>query len=549
MLHHPTAQTEFARSKSLRTAFILTLCLVLARLAVTAVVPLIPQEAYYWMYAQHPQLSYFDHPPMVAWVIHAGTWLFGNSEFGVRIVGQILMLGASAALYGWSRLWYGRRVSLIAAISLQLVPIFFALGFLATMDSSLIFFWTTALLGFGMAVRRGRRLGWYLAGAAIGAAMLSKYTAAFVPLGALMCLAVHRPWRRHLGTIHPYAAMVIAGAMFSPVIIWNAGHDWASFRFQFAGRYDRSNNPHPGLHYFLGEQLLVVTPVIFFALPMMLARTFRRGWRRRVVRCPRTRVALAFSMPMLAVMTWSSLRHDVHINWTAPLYVSLIPFIVHGVVARSRWRVRQARNGGRRRGFSLSALARSTTLEFGGVVSAGALLVLVSLPTLARYDISSPFGPWHALAIEVERAEDRLERESGREPLVIGCGKFELASELAFYSPAAADGDRACASTTSQWLMNGEDGIGYRYWLRRDDWIGRDCIVVGESRFLRHVTEPWFESVEVRELPRIHLSKPMALAVCRGLRREAKACGHGGWARRSNPVAATQSSEASIDKN
>src|SRR5215472_17010849 len=98
------------------------------------------------MYAQHPQLSYIDPPPMVAWVIRAGTWLFGNSEFGVRIVGQLLMLGASAALYGWSRLWYGRRVSVIAAISLQIVPIFFALGFLATMDSSLIFFWTVALL-------------------------------------------------------------------------------------------------------------------------------------------------------------------------------------------------------------------------------------------------------------------------------------------------------------------------------------------------------------------------------------------------------------------
>jgi dolichol-phosphate mannosyltransferase len=548
MLHHPPAQTESARPKTLRPAIVLTLLLLVARLAVSAVVPLIPQEAYYWMYTQHPQLSYFDHPPMIAWVIHAGTWLFGNSEFGVRIVGQILMLAASVALYGWSRLWYGRRVSLIAAISLQLVPIFFALGLLATMDSSLIFFWTAALLGFGMAVRRGRRWGWYLAGLATGAAMLSKYTAAFVPLGALMCLAGYQPWRRHLCRIHPYAAMLIAGAMFSPVIIWNAGHDWASFRFQFMGRYDRSNNPHPGLHYFLGEQLLVVTPVIFFALPMMLARTFRRG-RQRAIRSPRTLVALAFSMPMLAVMAWSSLRHDVHINWTAPLYLSLIPFIVHEVAARSRWRQRLAQTGRRRRRFSLAALVRSTTLEFSGVVSAGALLVLVSLPTLARYDISSPFGPWHALAIEVERAEDRLERESGREPLVIGCGKFELASELAFYSPAAADGDRACASTTSQWLMNGEDGIGYRYWLRREDWIGRDCIVVGESRFLRHVTEPWFESVEICALPGIHLSKPMALAVCRGLRREAKACGHGGWVRGSHPAAATQSSEARIDKD
>ena len=37
--------------------------------------PLFAQEAYYWCYAQHPALSYFDHPPMVAWMIWLGTQL------------------------------------------------------------------------------------------------------------------------------------------------------------------------------------------------------------------------------------------------------------------------------------------------------------------------------------------------------------------------------------------------------------------------------------------------------------------------------------------
>ena len=39
------------------------------RLLAMVAVPLIPEEAYYWMYAQHPALSYFDHPPMVSWAI------------------------------------------------------------------------------------------------------------------------------------------------------------------------------------------------------------------------------------------------------------------------------------------------------------------------------------------------------------------------------------------------------------------------------------------------------------------------------------------------
>ena len=149
-------------------------------------------------------------------------------------------------LYAWSRLWYGRRVSFVAALSLQLIPIFFTLGFLATMDSGLICFWTAALLAFGWAVRRNMPFAWYLAGIAVGGALLTKYTAALLPIGMLLCLILHRPWRSHLKTIHPWLGVLIAALMFSPVILWNMQHDWASFRFQLVGRLDEENNPHPG---------------------------------------------------------------------------------------------------------------------------------------------------------------------------------------------------------------------------------------------------------------------------------------------------------------
>ena len=43
---------------------------------------LYPEEAYYWNYAQHLDLGYLDHPPMVAWLIHLGTTVFGNTERG-----------------------------------------------------------------------------------------------------------------------------------------------------------------------------------------------------------------------------------------------------------------------------------------------------------------------------------------------------------------------------------------------------------------------------------------------------------------------------------
>ncbi|RPH72356.1 glycosyl transferase, partial [bacterium] len=52
-----------------------TAALLCLRFVTAFLIPLTPQEAYYWNYAMHPALSYFDHPPMVAWVIGAGYFL------------------------------------------------------------------------------------------------------------------------------------------------------------------------------------------------------------------------------------------------------------------------------------------------------------------------------------------------------------------------------------------------------------------------------------------------------------------------------------------
>ena len=86
------------------------LILLAMRCVASAVVPLMHQEAYYWMYAQHPSLSYYDHPPMVAWVIGFGTKIFGNTEWGVRVVGGLLMLLNGWLIYEFARAWWGKTV-------------------------------------------------------------------------------------------------------------------------------------------------------------------------------------------------------------------------------------------------------------------------------------------------------------------------------------------------------------------------------------------------------------------------------------------------------
>ena len=212
------------------------------RVAAMVGAPLTPEEAYYWMYSQHPSLSYFDHPPMVAWTIWFGTQLFGNTEFGVRIGVELLMLASSGLMYVFSRMWFGREAALVAALLLQILPVYFGAGLIATMDPALMFFWLVCMVGTSVALLQNRAWGWYLAGFGLGGAILSKYTGIFLGLGALLAVVGHQPWRRHLRSVHPYAASLLAFVMFTPVLIWNDRHDWASFRFQFVNRFANEND-------------------------------------------------------------------------------------------------------------------------------------------------------------------------------------------------------------------------------------------------------------------------------------------------------------------
>jgi dolichol-phosphate mannosyltransferase len=146
---------------------LLAASLVLRFIAMGRVV-LVPEEAYYWLYAQHNQMSYFDHPPMVGWVIRAGTLIAGDTELGVRLVGGLLLAGASVLMYFFARMWFGRTAALIAAASLQVLPVYSGAALIATMDAPLVFFWLACLLGLSHALKHGRAAGWYLAGAALG---------------------------------------------------------------------------------------------------------------------------------------------------------------------------------------------------------------------------------------------------------------------------------------------------------------------------------------------------------------------------------------------
>src|SRR4029078_30915 len=121
--------------------------------------------------------SYHEIPLMVAAVIALGTMIAGDTELGVRLVSILLALPMSWALFRAGSILFDARVGATATILLN-VTLMAAVGTLVvTPDAPLLFSSSFVLFFLAKVMETGRGVWWLAAGAAVGAALLSKYSA------------------------------------------------------------------------------------------------------------------------------------------------------------------------------------------------------------------------------------------------------------------------------------------------------------------------------------------------------------------------------------
>ena len=134
----PPPKSALANSSSSvpRATLILVAGLLLLRLATLAAPDLFPEEAY-WLYTRHLDVGYLDHPPMVAWLMHFGTTIFGHGEFGVRIFALLCHLVTCFFVFRLTALCLDRRAAWTAMAMLQVLPFFFMRGFMITPEAPL----------------------------------------------------------------------------------------------------------------------------------------------------------------------------------------------------------------------------------------------------------------------------------------------------------------------------------------------------------------------------------------------------------------------------
>jgi len=321
-----------------RNTVLTILALVALRLVAAAWTPLTFDEAYYWMWSKHLAFGYYDHPPAVAVVIRLGTMVAGDSELGVRLVSILLALPMSWAVYRTASILFGgQRVASTATILLN-VTLMAAVGTLiVTPDAPLLVASSFVLFFLAKVLETGRGAWWLAVGAAVGAALLSKYTALFFGPAILIWLVSVPKLRRWLTSPWPYLGGLVALAIFAPVILWNADHQWVSFIKQI-GRA-RIEDFRPA---FIGEliptQIAFATPLVFILGAMGLYALLRRKAGALAARA----LINATFWTIVLYFIWHSLHARVEANWFAPIYPA---FAISAAVAANltRWDMRQQR--------------------------------------------------------------------------------------------------------------------------------------------------------------------------------------------------------------
>ncbi|MFH2034891.1 MAG: glycosyltransferase family 39 protein, partial [Candidatus Zixiibacteriota bacterium] len=191
---------------------------------------LLPEEAYYWNYSQHLDIGYLDHPPMVAWLQWLSTSIFGDTEFGVRLPAFLCWFVAAWFIFKLTARLFDRTAGYQSILLMAVLPIYFSIGFIMTPDAPLYAAWAGALYFMARALVDGKRSAWYGIGLFIGLGMLSKYSIGLLGLSGFAFIIIDKDSRKWLLRPEPYLSIILALIIFSPVLIWNYQHDWASFR-------------------------------------------------------------------------------------------------------------------------------------------------------------------------------------------------------------------------------------------------------------------------------------------------------------------------------
>lgn len=477
------------RASPERTVAALLCALLVGRLAVCAIVPLVPDEAYYLLWSQSLSAGYLDHPPMIAFWIRAGTLLFGDTPLGARLLPILAVIPTSWLIWqSASLLITDRRAGPLAALIFNVTLYGFFGMALATPDAPVTLFAAAMFYSATQILVRPTAAAWIGLGVSTGLAFESKYSALLLAVALAVAILATPPMRRQLRQPWPWLALLVALLLFAPNLGWNVTHDFATFAKQGGRVVDDTRFSPAFLIDLFASQIGLFTPLLlgFGVVGVVTARAYRSREARRL---PLIALALPFSY-----FVFHALRARVEGNWPGFLYPVLSVTAAAGLLPLA----------------SPSRMAPG--IRRASLPMAAALILLVSLEAclvpfqaLGHLDpVLRMTGGWSALAASVE-ARARSEHVTA-----IFTDNYQLNAELRLFihtlpveqwterdRPGAITDTAAQIPATALYIKDKEGGLDPKVAFGASDDLGP------LSRSYRGTTIARYESYWVATAPDI----------------------------------------------
>ncbi|WP_245477773.1 glycosyltransferase family 39 protein [Bradyrhizobium guangxiense] len=374
-------------------AVLVIAAMTLLRIVYASAIELRTDEAYYWTWSKESALSFLDHPPGIAWLIRFGTAIFGDTVLGVRFGGIVAMLLTQLLLADIvRRLTHDARAVMFAVLMPEAALYYGLLMAKVAPDVAMIPFAVAMMWSLVRLAQSGDGRWWLAAGLFAGLSMLSKFTAImFAPAVAAFLLVPDWRWR-WLRSPYPYLAVLVAAVVFSPVLIWNAQHDWASFRFQGVRATANYGISLRTIGDYIGLQFGLVG---FVMLPVVLTGLALTAWRGYRTREP---VAILLSTAVLVPFCYFFAKSmTLRVGDTWPMFMWPVGFAAAAVNLATMMK----------EGWSARMLRSSLFWARTAVVSGIAFVVIVFLYYVA--------APWNLLGkIDPIGAEAGYEQVAAR---------------------------------------------------------------------------------------------------------------------------------------
>jgi 4-amino-4-deoxy-L-arabinose transferase-like glycosyltransferase len=417
----------------------LLLLSLLAHLLLASSFHLSPDETQYALYSVNLGWSYFDHPPLVGWVQWPWAQLDGHDVL-MRIVPMLSWALAAVGLMALTTELAPTQKTLAARAALllwSLSPIPHLLG-LALVPDTLLLPITCAVMTVTWRLchvphAQSWRL-WCVLGVLLGLAGLTKYTAVLLAVGVVLALLrAHGGWL--LKWPQPWVAVLLAVAVISPVILWNATHDWISFAYQFGHARGNAEWRLSRVAVFLIVQVLGYG--LLLVVGSWSAWRLARRTRDSAVGEPQTistpLFCACFGLPTLLLLTYLSGRGSTLPHWSAAAWAALVPVAALGCVAL--WLMRRKTMLGLGIFQAVSCVVVAGLMLSGGIASEpGAQATSAPGQKLpgAQFNPMADLYGWDAAA---RRARElaKAQTEGSKTP-TLAVFNWTLASRIAWYA-------------------------------------------------------------------------------------------------------------------